>query len=164
MTQKCFWFELFWHSIHYLWSNNPMWYHAIWATLVQLMVCCLMAPSLYLNHFLLIITYVLWHPLISQEMLMKLMLHMYSEITVKQMLIKNVSNPSHWQPTLVGPGHRVEEYIHFMISTTAFMQGFFHYHCCGNDKCLTWDQPIRWNAWVPLQIAVGSQYIGMWVI
>ena len=47
-----------------LWCGDAIWCHRSWPTLVQVMVCCLMPPSHYLNHCWPIISEVLWH---SQE-------------------------------------------------------------------------------------------------
>ena len=41
--------------------NDAMWRWRSWSTLVQVMVCCLTAPSHYLNQCWLIISKVLWH-------------------------------------------------------------------------------------------------------
>ena len=41
--------------------NNPIWWHRSGSTLAQVMACCLMAPSHYLNQSWLIISKVLWH-------------------------------------------------------------------------------------------------------
>ena len=66
-----------WHQSHYLsqislksprgpWVNSlgpsdAIWHWRSWSTLVQVMACCLMAPSHYLNQCWLIISQVLWH-------------------------------------------------------------------------------------------------------
>ena len=42
-------------------GNDTILYRRTWSTLYQVMSCCLAAPSLYLNHCLLIISEVLWH-------------------------------------------------------------------------------------------------------
>ena len=39
----------------------PSWYQRSWSTLVQIMACCLMAPSLYLNRCRLIISKIQWN-------------------------------------------------------------------------------------------------------
>ena len=44
-----------------LWPNDVIWHHRIWSTLFQIMACCLMAPSHYLNQCWLIISDVFWH-------------------------------------------------------------------------------------------------------
>ena len=46
-----------------LWPSDAIWRWRSWSTLVQVMVCCLMAPSHYLNQRWLIISKVLWHSL-----------------------------------------------------------------------------------------------------
>ena len=49
-----------WNSVEtYLLAAE--WHHRTWSTLVQVMVCCLMAPSHYLNQCWLIICKVQWH-------------------------------------------------------------------------------------------------------
>ena len=40
-----------------LWPSDAIWRHGSWSTLVQVMVCCLTAPSHYLNQCWLIITH-----------------------------------------------------------------------------------------------------------
>ena len=47
-----------WNSLR---PSDAIWQHSSGSTLVQVMACCLMAPSHYLNHFLFIIREVLWH-------------------------------------------------------------------------------------------------------
>ena len=44
-----------------LWPSDTIWRHGSVSTLAQIMVCCLMAPSHYLNQFWLIIREVRWH-------------------------------------------------------------------------------------------------------
>ena len=44
-----------------LWSSDAMWWHRSGSTLVQVMACCLMAPSHYLNQCWLLIRKVQWH-------------------------------------------------------------------------------------------------------
>ena len=56
----------FWHIIwswwvNSLWPSDTIWWHRSWSTLVQVMACCLTAPSHYLNQYWLIISKVLWH-------------------------------------------------------------------------------------------------------
>ena len=43
-----------------LWPSDAIWLQGSWSTLVQVMVCCLTAPSHYLNQCWLIITKVQW--------------------------------------------------------------------------------------------------------
>ena len=43
-----------------LWPSDAMWCHRTSSTLVDVMACCLMAPSHYINQCLLIISGVLW--------------------------------------------------------------------------------------------------------
>ena len=40
---------------------NSIWQHKSGSTLAQVMACCLMAPSHYLNHCWLVFKYALWH-------------------------------------------------------------------------------------------------------
>ena len=44
-----------------LWPKDAIWHLRTWSTLVQVMACCLMAPSHYLNQCWLIICEVVWH-------------------------------------------------------------------------------------------------------
>ena len=44
-----------------LWPCDAIWHHRSWSTLVQVIACCLMAPSHYLNQCGLIISEVSWH-------------------------------------------------------------------------------------------------------
>ena len=48
---------------------NSIWRWRSWSTLVQVMACCLMAPSHYLNQCWLIINKVLWHS--SEDIIIK---------------------------------------------------------------------------------------------
>ena len=48
-------------SINSLWPSDAIGRHRIGSTLVQLMACCLTAPSHYLNQWWLIISKVQWH-------------------------------------------------------------------------------------------------------
>ena len=47
--------------VNSLWPSDAIWRHRSGSTLVQIMVCCLTAPSHYLNQCWLIISEVLWH-------------------------------------------------------------------------------------------------------
>ena len=47
--------------INSLWPGDAIWWHGTRSTLAQVMACCLMAPSHYLNQCWLVITKVLWH-------------------------------------------------------------------------------------------------------
>ena len=44
-----------------LWPSDTIWWQRSGSTLVQVMACCLTAPSYYLNHCWLIISKVQWH-------------------------------------------------------------------------------------------------------
>ena len=48
-------------NINSLWPSDAIWWHRSGSTLAQVMACYLMAPSLYLNQYWLIISEVLWH-------------------------------------------------------------------------------------------------------
>ena len=48
-------------SFNSLWPSDAKWWHRSGWTLVQVMACCLMAPSNYLNQCWLIIKGILWH-------------------------------------------------------------------------------------------------------
>ena len=43
------------------WPGNDTWHQRSWLTLIQVMACCLMAPSHYLNHCWLLVRGVQWH-------------------------------------------------------------------------------------------------------
>ena len=47
--------------INSLWTSGAIWWHRFGSTLAQVMACCLMAPSHYLNQCWLIISEALWH-------------------------------------------------------------------------------------------------------
>ena len=47
--------------INSLWPSDAIWRHGSVSTLAQVMACCLMAPSHYLNQFWVMISAVLWH-------------------------------------------------------------------------------------------------------
>ena len=47
--------------VNLLWPSDAIWWHIFGSTLVQVMACCLTAPSHYLNQHWLIISEVLWH-------------------------------------------------------------------------------------------------------
>ena len=68
------WEMMFHHNINCHWlkpytewslTNDAKWQHRSRSTLVQVMACCLMAPSHYMNQCWLIISEVLWHSLES---------------------------------------------------------------------------------------------------
>ena len=50
------------YDINSLWPNDSIWWHRSGSPLTQVMACCLMAPSHYLNQCWLIISEVFWHP------------------------------------------------------------------------------------------------------
>ena len=47
--------------VNSLWPSDAIWRQRSWSTLVQVMACCLTAPSHYLNQCWLMICEVLWH-------------------------------------------------------------------------------------------------------
>ena len=47
--------------VNSLWPSDAIWHWRSWSTLVQVMACCLTAPSHYLNQCWLMISKVLWH-------------------------------------------------------------------------------------------------------
>ena len=67
-------------SINSLAPSDAIWWHRTVSTLVQVMACCLTAPSHYLNQCWLIMSRVLWHSL-SCEMLKISILDMSLKIT-----------------------------------------------------------------------------------
>ena len=48
-------------SFNLLWPSGIIWWQSPWSTLAQVMTCCLMAPSHYLNQYWPITNGVLWH-------------------------------------------------------------------------------------------------------
>ena len=48
-------------QVNSLWPSDTIWWHRSGLTLVQVMPCCLTAPSHYLNQCWLVIKEVLWH-------------------------------------------------------------------------------------------------------
>ena len=48
-------------ALNTLWPSDAMWRQRSWTTLAQVMACCLMAPSHYLNQCWLMISEMLWH-------------------------------------------------------------------------------------------------------
>ena len=49
------------YLLTHLGPSDAIWCWGSWSTLVQVMACCLTAPSHYLNHCWLVISKVLWH-------------------------------------------------------------------------------------------------------
>ena len=47
--------------INSLWPNDTRWHRRSWSSLVQIMACCLTAPSHYMNQCWFLISEVLWH-------------------------------------------------------------------------------------------------------
>ena len=64
------------------WPSDTMWGHRSVSTIVQVINCCLMAPSNYLNQCWFIIRYVLWLREISQVLFMNSIHNLGSEITL----------------------------------------------------------------------------------
>ena len=52
---------LFVFNFNSMWPSDAIWWHRSGSTLAQVMACCLMAPSHYLNQWWLIISEVQWH-------------------------------------------------------------------------------------------------------
>ena len=50
-----------WNAVKSLWPSNTIWQHRSGSTLVQVMACCMMPPSHYLNQCWLISNVVQWH-------------------------------------------------------------------------------------------------------
>ena len=102
--------HLFITSINLLWPSECRWYHRTWSTLVQVLTCCLTAPSHYLNQYWLplIISPVLWHSLmvISQLTL---------KISIHDMKITN----SILQPHLPGSNELIQHQFITSINATA---------------------------------------------
>ena len=48
-------------ALNSLWPSDTIWWYSSGSTLAQVMACCLMAPSHYLNQCWLLIREVLWH-------------------------------------------------------------------------------------------------------
>ena len=64
-------------SLNPLWPSDAIWHCISGSTLAQVMACCLMAPSHYLNQCWLSIKMVLWYSPILQEVL-KISIHQIS--------------------------------------------------------------------------------------
>ena len=47
--------------VNSLWLSDTIWHQISWSALVQVMACCLIAPSHYRDHCWLIISEILWH-------------------------------------------------------------------------------------------------------
>ena len=47
--------------VNSLWPRDAIWWHRSGSTLAQVMACCLMAPSHYLNQYWLILSAIQWH-------------------------------------------------------------------------------------------------------
>ena len=76
-------YSLYCSQINSLWPRDTIWRHRSRSTLAQVMACCLMATSHYLNQCWLIISKVLWHSHegISQEMLQISIIDMIYKMT-----------------------------------------------------------------------------------
>ena len=59
-VQCCIWYHCIWLSFNSLGPNDAIWQQGSRSTLVQVMACCLTAPSHYLNQCWLIISGVHW--------------------------------------------------------------------------------------------------------
>ena len=67
--------DIIFHTLHIydflqlnsLWSSEVLWCHTFGSPLAQVMACCLMAPSLYLNQCWFVTSTVLWHLLTSKS-------------------------------------------------------------------------------------------------
>ena len=59
----CKWSQTFspFYADNSLWPIDTIWWWITWSTLVQVMACCLMASSHYLNQCWLMVNEVLWH-------------------------------------------------------------------------------------------------------
>ena len=60
-------FENYTLKINSLWPSDTIWPHRSWSTLAQVMACCLMAPSYYLNQCWLIIITDQWQGQLHQR-------------------------------------------------------------------------------------------------
>ena len=73
--------------VNSLWPSDAIWQHRSGSTLAQVMACCLMAPSHYLNQFWSLVTYCGIHlRAVSQEIL---------KIPIMDMSLK-ITNLTHW--------------------------------------------------------------------
>ena len=61
ISRQLFWIKSISNGFNSLGPSDAIWRWISWSTLVQVMACCLTAPSHYLNQCWLIINKVLWH-------------------------------------------------------------------------------------------------------
>ena len=88
------WAPVFHLNVNPWWPSDAIWRHRSGLSLVQVMACCLTAPSHYLNQYWLVIEVVPWHSpeSNSQEVLLNLICNMSSETT----LVKLLPHLTHW--------------------------------------------------------------------
>ena len=75
-----------WFMFNSLWLNDAIWWHRSGLTLAQVMACCLMVPSHYLNQCWLLMKGILLRA-ISQEVPMKVTCSLCSKITLQDYCI-----------------------------------------------------------------------------
>ena len=88
---SCLWAVCLCASINYLkplWPCDTIWYLRSWSTLVQVLACCLLAPSHYLSQCWLIMKGVHWHSP-ERNFTKKLFLHLPggNELSLTNVLI-----------------------------------------------------------------------------
>ena len=110
--QRCIWKYCLWNGGHFvqgemstseesssvnsLGPSDTIWCWRAWSTLVQVMACCLMAPSHYLNQCWLIISKVLWYS--SEDIIIRRFedTNQYSKIEDYILKITLRSPRGHW--------------------------------------------------------------------
>ena len=76
------------HRINSMWLSTAIWWHRYVSILAQVMTCCLMAPSHYLNQCCLLNSEVLWHS--PGRNLMRVPKLLLCEMNLKTMLLKSL--------------------------------------------------------------------------
>ena len=108
------------NELNSLWPGDATWQHRSGSTLAQVIAFCLMAPSYYLNQFLLIIKSVLWHSsgtiFTRNAHILYLIHNIYSEIAFIELL-------PHF------PGANELTYIHRYQYTHGFFQRNMNTNC-----------------------------------
>ena len=90
--------------VNSLGPSDAIWRWRSWSTLVQVMACCLMAPSHYLNQCWLIISKVLWHS--SEDIIIRSPRGQWVDILIRLVLTtwKHIHTCPHFNIKAVFPG------------------------------------------------------------
>ena len=121
--------------LHYSFGpSDAIWRGRSWSTMVQVMACCLTAPSHYLNQCWLIIGTVLWHS--SEDIFIR-----RCEDTNQLNKIENCI----FKITLRSPrGQWVQGWFHnYFRGWTIYMSRFHNYFCYrGYSNCMLWQRLV----------------------